>query len=1023
MSQEISSDKFSDVVLRSRIDPYPALEALNNPLSFVIWRRRHMALREVSQLMLPVVVMTLLVQVGASGWVADMEDEVEMSSRIFNRLFTFESSPSEFEFAGMNDYHFIVAGNLRHFTRPGEPMLPMKTSTLEFDKNAEILDVRLFHERRLPIAGRFNIAPTPEPLFWGVDTVGEWTKDPEVYALDTHFPGDSFSYRIEEDNHRKYVHIQHYPVQYKPSDGEIAIVTELSLQITYRYFPTNEPLADDLTAECIIITATSLYPEAKQLADFHEGTLGVPTSVVNTSWIDANYAEASDPPYPGYWDSGLNGWGQIIGYDYSLAKKTVNFLSDAGAHPNLEYVLLYGNAELVPPSFYWFDSFIGPMIPYEGWIPTDFFYGSPDYDFTPNYAIGRLPVDGDVRAQALNQKVENWHANLSPTWFNEYVAAGGRPFGSGFYVGELINQDTLNRGYLDGFGITKLYQTDGTFDKAHMLDVLSGEYGIVNAIGHGQGDGFIVNDSTPPGEVVEVADVMALPANTNVSVFASIGCGNGAFDSTVMANKPYMSAISFAEAVLFSQAGAIAYIGGARMNQGVPTGYIDDGELFITAETHMAHLLTSYWKAFRNGAGTLGNMSSGAMLDFSSTENMADIQNVRAILEYVLLADPVLPMTHPQQNRHSVPTTEIMDVVGSEDYGDPFLASGPTPLVGLNRPNKARVETDSPSVDFKIIDTEADLTLEYGSNTTSLGVTYYDFTPTRSAVLLLRAEGEDGKEGWQYMKSLFVPAFPKAPVLMTALLGGAGDQDFVLNWYKSIDEGLPEGTTKYEIFRSDTISGLYNKVDETPATGQEIYEFIDPGRGDGDTNNYFYYVQSVNSSGQKARSYYAGKYAKFLSEGWHLISLPLVQDDWTTDVIFRTLDVESVATYVTGDTNDPWKRHEFSKSWGDLEVIDRRMGLWVKTTSDDYLTIAGLVPKSTEIWLKPGWNLVSYPTFTGKTVFEELGFIQFDRIEGFDINSQPYCLRLMNPFDLMSTGTAYWIEMGSSYNWTVTNPS
>ncbi len=975
------------------------------------------------QSVLPVVVVTLILHAGSNGWNASSVDRAEDETGIHSITMIFESSPTEFRFERIGAYDLVVAEELNHFTRPGEPMLPMKTSTMKFEKNVDILGVVVASEKRIAIEGTFHIAPTPEPLTWGLDKIGEWSEDPEVYGLKTHFPGESFSFRTGEDEYGTNLYVYHYPVQYVPGSGEIEIIAQLVLEIKYSINPANEPLADDPTAECVIITPSSLYLEAKQLADFHEGTLGVPTSVVNTSWIAANYTEAPDPPYNGYWDSGLNGWNQIVGYDYSLAKKTVNYLRHTSAHPNLRYVLAYGNAELVPPSFYWYDSNVGGFMPYEGWIPTDFFYTSPDYDFTPNYAFGRLPVDGNARAQAMNQKIFDWHANLSPTWFENVAVAGGRPFGTGFYIGELINADALNNGYFDGFRITKMHQTDGTFDEVHVTDALKGEYGVVYAIGHGSGESFVVNDSAGPGEQIMVSEVMALPANTNVSVFASIGCGNGAFDSTVMTNEPYTSPISFGESTLFSAAAAIAYIGGSRSNQGLPTGYIDDGELFVTGETHMAHILTGYWKAFRNGEGTLGNISSAALEDFSSAQNMADLFNRRALLEYVLLGDPVLPLMHPRLDQYSTPTTQIMNVGGSEGYGDPFIAMGQIPQVPLDKPNKVRAWTDSPSVNFKIINTELDVTLEYGSNTTSNDETYYDFTPSGSAVLLLRAEGDDGKEIWQYMKPIYIPDYPKAPELMAATLNGPSDQDVALSWYKSIDEGNPLGTTKYEIFRSDSITGSYTKIGEKIATGQGSYVYIDPGKGDGDTSNYFYYVQSVNSSGESARSYYAGKYAKMLAEGWNLISLPLIQDDSRTDVVLRTLDMESVATYVPSDKDDPWKRSDTSKSWGDLEILNRTMGLWVKTATSDYLTIAGLVPKTTLIQLEPGWNLVGYPTFDEKIVFMELGFTQYVGIEEYDPASQPYCLRAMDPFDMMSTGSAYWVQLKSAQIWMVANPA
>ncbi|MCK4443451.1 MAG: hypothetical protein KAW09_02835, partial [Thermoplasmata archaeon] len=427
--------------------------------------------KTVSRAILLTLVFVLVTQVGAYGGVLDEKYNADRSSHLTATM-RFDAPLSSFELTRIGDYDYIFSEGMEPFTEPGQPMLPMIASVMEFDRDVEILEVSASSETRVEIQGSYDLAPTPEPLTWGVDFVGDYEKDQEIYSLDDYFPGDSFSYRVGEDNHNKYIYVHFYPIQYNPVRGEVELVSQLSLDILYERSPDVQPLADDLTAECVIITPSSLHSQATQLADFHEVSLGVPTSVVNTSWIDSNYAEAPDPPYSGYRDAGLPGRGQITGYDYSLAKKTVNFLDNQSAHPNLNSVLIYGNAEFVPPSYYYYDVNYGPFSSYEGWIPTDYFYSSPDHDLTPNYAVGRLPVDGTLRAFDVNQKIMDWYSNLSPTWFEKAAIAGGKPFNTMFYIGELINQDSLNRGYFDGFDITKMHATDGRFGKDPVLDAL-----------------------------------------------------------------------------------------------------------------------------------------------------------------------------------------------------------------------------------------------------------------------------------------------------------------------------------------------------------------------------------------------------------------------------------------------------------------------------------------------------------------------------------------------------------------------
>ncbi len=977
--------------------------------------------RTLNRAFLLTVVMLLISQIGAfGGKVIDGSDQEQDST--FRERVRFDTQISELKLVKIGDMVHLTLEGLEPFTEPGQPMLPMEPSVIEYDKNVDILEVSASSESRIRVQGVFDIAPTPQPLTWGTDFAGIYEKDLETYALDEYFPGLSFSYTIGEDDERKYVYINFYPVQYNPRRGEIALISQLSIEILYAQSADIEPLADDLTAECIIITPASLYSEAKQLADFHESSLGIPTSVVNTTWIEANYAEASDPPFPGYKDAGLPGRWQILNYDYSLAKKTISFLNNQSAHPNMSSVLLYGNAELVPPSYYFYDVEYGPYSAYEGWIPTDHFYGSPDLDLTPNYAVGRLPVDGITRATHVNLKIEDWHSNLSPAWFENVAIAGGRPFNTIFYVGELINQDSLNSGYFDGFNVTKMHATDGRFGKTLVMDALKGEVGIFYEIGHGSGDALYLNDSSPPPEVITVMEVLSLPANSNVSVFVSIACDNGAFDNTMMSNRPFPSTISFGESLIFSNAGAIAYIGGSRSNSGTPMGYLDEGEVRITGERYMASMLTGFWRAFHGGADTLGEISMNAMADFAAQKNMGDPYNQRAFFEYVLLGDPVLPMAHPLQSGHSVPSTDIDKFSGFAQKGTPWIMQGDVPVVRLMAPNTLNVTTSSPNVGFKMIDADFDITLGYDSDTTLNNETKYAFTPTRNSLLLLRAETDDGKEGWQYMVSTFIPDHPKAPQLLLADLNGASNQDVVISWYKSTDEGDPQGSTRYEVYRSSSISGPYTKIADKTATGQASYVVVDPGRGDGDPSGYFYYVTAYNSTGESSRSYYAAKYSKHMTEGWHLVSLPVIPDDRSTGRVFRTLDFNSIAVYDPSDVDDPWKRYDSFKSYDDLVRVNHRMGLWVEAASDDYWAVAGLVPNETQIQLLPGWNLIGNPTFSPGPVVMELAGVNYERIEGYQLSSDPYCLQAMMPNDYMETGEAYWVKVSSTQILTIVNP-
>ena len=100
----------------------------------------------------------------------------------------------------------------------------------------------------------------------------------------------------------------------------------------------------------------------------------------------------------------LSGWSNIRNYNYTLARKIVAYLRQAQP----AYVTILGDGLLVPPSYYYSANGGG----YDDWMPTDFFYASPDYDggfsFVPSIAVGRLSVSTVAEARTVVAKIKAW---------------------------------------------------------------------------------------------------------------------------------------------------------------------------------------------------------------------------------------------------------------------------------------------------------------------------------------------------------------------------------------------------------------------------------------------------------------------------------------------------------------------------------------------------------------------------------------------------------------------------------------
>jgi hypothetical protein len=268
------------------------------------------------------------------------------------------------------------------------------------------------------------------------------------------------------------------------------------------------------------------------------------------------------------------------------------------------------------------------------------------------------------------------------------------------------------------------------------------------------------------------------------------------------------------------------------------------------------------------------------------------------------------------------------------------------------------------------------------------------------------------------------PGLPPAPPTnLTAFLSGSQDENVTVRWDISSDDGGgAKNVENYYIFRGSKYrrnASSYQLI-ATVANGTE--EFVDASRGDGDLDNYFYLVCSMDSRNLSGcSSNQAGKFSQNLTAGLQLISIPLVPSNTSITDIFRTIEYDKAWSYLNGEF-DPWKSFSKEKAINDLLDIRGSMGIWINVTSNDRLVVAGSVPLETAIALRPGWNLVGFPSFDDNyTVADLKAAVAVERIEGFDGSTPPYFLRVMSDGGFLQAGFGYWIKVESPAVWTVEN--
>ena len=657
---------------------------------------------------------------------------------VFAKTISFRVDPQQcFLYPAPEGFEYFAAGDLKPATKPGEPQLPVKTIVVELDKNTEVYGVAVTAGAFREVVAPVNLVPAPQLSGWAPDANGgKHVRDERVYALEKFFPGHLISYETGLSNERRYVFVHLSPVQYVPKSGKLAVVTEATVLVYYGV--TMASSASSTSPPCVIIAPGALQSAAGNLGAFHTTECNGPAEVVTTESISVGYTAAPDPPFDGYKNSRLSGWKQIHNYNYILAKKIVSFLRARSSQGGLLYVTLLGDGLLVPPSYYYSSN--GGS--YDDWIPTDFFYSSPDYDFVPNFKIGRLSVSDAAEAASVVTKIRNWNAQW--TWFGRVLLSAGHAHSYHYYCAEMNAIETVNLELLKGMGLTKCFHTDGAFTKTCTEQALmGGGFGILYHIGHGSGSSISMDDTS-----LRADHLMSYLPSSLTPVVLSVSCRNGAFDLDLMSQMSQAFPHSFGEAVLKSKAGGIAYFGGSRHGVGDGLYHYDYGNLIVTDRTYMIKLLHLVLESYKNGNTRLGDMSSDAFLRYVSSSGGVedDVDHLGTLFQHVMLGDPVLNV--PPQ------------MIGTEAQKAACTAP-PTPWSegGMPRytsaPGGFTANTDASSIEWKLIDMDQDRTLDRLVDTPPFA---YTPAPGSTALYILRASTEAPnnrgytKENWLFYK-------------------------------------------------------------------------------------------------------------------------------------------------------------------------------------------------------------------------------------------------------------------------------
>jgi len=829
----------------------------------------------------------------------------EMTKTVSLRVSTNEAQ----KFKIQQQFDLLKIDNLTTVGKVGEPTTYVKSLKVELEKYARITGIKIIDGDYVNVLGKINLAPRGKPVVWmkGAKNDMELKKDMEIYSKDEYFPGKTVNYIAGQGRENTVVYIQLYPVQYNPVKREVLLIKNAIIEISYvietKQKPTHRSSLIRSDAQNVIITTQAFKPFADSIKNLHETLENITSEVVTTDWIIANYTAAPEPTQPGYANISSNPVNSS--YNYDLAKKIVAYLRDEDAHANLESITILGDADKVPPSYYFF---INHYDLYNNWICSDLFYASPDYDMVLDFEVGRLPADNLAEAELMFQKLKNWKTNLDASWFKNIQIVGGSPFGQQYLTGEVITLDAVNNSYLKGMNtIGKNFLSNGTQNSSTVLPYFSDENtGLLYHIGHGSGNEMGLGGQSGG---ITTSNLLNLPSKQKYPAIVSIGCMNGGYDTELMTNEPFNTRC-IAEGVMGSQAGGIAYWGGVRVNMGDPAvSYKENGEMIVGDEPLMAGMLTNIFKAWAEGHLTFGEITNEAIGDFITTSGLETKYDKVTLYEFVLFGDPALSIL-PQESSVYDNVEFSVDPLPHIPGGNSVPIYYKTPTITI--PVNIIGATNSPSVNVHICDVatvgNSIITNSLVSTSISTPPFEYLFTPPSEKTFFTCYETADFKETRLYFKTETVDKLPPLPTHLYEIKNVSGGS-YDIEWKEAKD--YDGEIVSYTLFEGQNLVGVKDSCNS--------FDKWD--------NNGF----SVSSGGNNSTScFYSGT-------GWD-----------------HSVSISSSIPYLVkqGEQLSFWKKHDFDEMYdaGSVQIAEVGHGFttlesfmgtdaWSQTTIDlsDYV--------------------------------------------------------------------------------------
>jgi hypothetical protein len=388
--------------------------------------------------------------------------------------------------------NILIQGAPACVYQPGQPVLPMCTTTIQLPFGSTIRDVTIHVDEINTMTLQKKITPAPYPIIAGSSfTPTAASVDSEAYRSVDFSPTQWFTYSTggglnQEGSHVTFFTLRLFPVRYSPGTDTLLYVDSCQITISYEP-PTQSPFPSIVTNDLIIICPLQFVLPLQRLAE-HKNMLGIRTKIKTLGEIYSDYPGYDKPEQIKYFiKDAVERWGTsnilLVGglksHLIGRPRDNVN-LGARDWYIPVRYTNLWDSSNVYDPGFisdlYYADIYDGSGKfcnwdscddgVYGGWANPSLF-GAPNYptdliDFYPDVYLGRLPCRNILEVKTIVSKIITYEKNSADTsWFKRMVVVGGDPYddqGTNYLEGELIGDKAVS--YMTGFEAKRLFASN-----------------------------------------------------------------------------------------------------------------------------------------------------------------------------------------------------------------------------------------------------------------------------------------------------------------------------------------------------------------------------------------------------------------------------------------------------------------------------------------------------------------------------------------------------------------------------------